>query len=308
MKNASSGFKTAIDQEVTYLCGLVEISRRDGHVYRFTDHDEDVVIGGNTYVATRGFTRSAIMNSLSAGLASVTLEILLADLAQEGLTEEQLRAGQFDDSLVTIYTADWRTPANGMVTEFNGRIFDIQITDKGYCRFELDGLFSDDSQIFIESYSPSCRADLGDSRCKVPIETLARNVIVTGVPEAGLTFTADELTEEDDYWQLGLCVWTSGANVGQPLEIRTSSQANKSVTLFLPTSAVIQVGDTARLYPGCDKQPHTCKNRYNNMINFRGEPFIPDTSAAGGGAATPLLPETTAPPGAGSSGLMYYYG
>jgi len=110
MKNASPGFKAAIDQEVTYLCGLVELSRRDGYVYRFTDHDEDVVIGGNTYVATRGFTRSAIMNSLSAGLSTVTLEILLADLAQEGLTEEQLRTGQFDDSLVTIYTADWRTP------------------------------------------------------------------------------------------------------------------------------------------------------------------------------------------------------
>ena len=36
----------------------------------------------------------------------------------------------------------------------------------------------------------------------------------------------------------------------------------------------IQVGDTARMVPGCDKVFQTCIDKYNNPRRFKGEPFV----------------------------------
>jgi uncharacterized phage protein (TIGR02218 family) len=37
----------------------------------------------------------------------------------------------------------------------------------------------------------------------------------------------------------------------------------------------ITAGDSYTLQQGCDKTIGTCSNRYNNAINFRGEPHVP---------------------------------
>jgi len=34
-------------------------------------------------------------------------------------------------------------------------------------------------------------------------------------------------------------------------------------------------GDTVDVYPGCDGRIETCKNKYDNVVNFLGFPFIP---------------------------------
>ena len=39
--------------------------------------------------------------------------------------------------------------------------------------------------------------------------------------------------------------------------------------------SAVAVGDTYSLRPGCDKTFATCKDRYNNVKNFRGEPNVP---------------------------------
>ena len=42
---------------------------------------------------------------------------------------------------------------------------------------------------------------------------------------------------------------------------------------------VIAPGDTFAVYPGCDKRLETCIGRFNNVINFRGEPYVPGLDA-----------------------------
>lgn len=39
------------------------------------------------------------------------------------------------------------------------------------------------------------------------------------------------------------------------------------------------VGDTFHIVPGCDKRLATCRDRYANVINFRGEPYLPGQDA-----------------------------
>ncbi|WP_353285542.1 phage BR0599 family protein [Wolbachia endosymbiont (group B) of Agrotis puta] len=37
----------------------------------------------------------------------------------------------------------------------------------------------------------------------------------------------------------------------------------------------ISTGDKYSILAGCDKAFLTCKNKFNNTVNFRGEPYIP---------------------------------
>lgn len=79
------------------------------------------------------------------------------------------------------------------------------------------------------------------------------------------------------YFTYGLVTWLTGANAGYRMDVRQFSPG--VVTLALPMTYPIAVGDTYSIVAGCDKTAATCKARYANLVNFRGEPFIPGTDA-----------------------------
>jgi hypothetical protein len=43
----------------------------------------------------------------------------------------------------------------------------------------------------------------------------------------------------------------------------------------------IEVGDTLRIFPGCDKLHTTCFTKFDNATNFVGEPFVPGADTLG---------------------------
>jgi uncharacterized phage protein (TIGR02218 family) len=43
----------------------------------------------------------------------------------------------------------------------------------------------------------------------------------------------------------------------------------------MPMIYPVQPGDTYSITAGCDKQMGTCKTRFSNLVNFRGEPYVP---------------------------------
>ncbi len=59
------------------------------------------------------------------------------------------------------------------------------------------------------------------------------------------------------------------------MEVKQFTSGADTFELVLPMRNTIQVGDTYSVYPGCDKNWETCKTKFDNMMNFRGEPFIP---------------------------------
>ena len=55
-----------------------------------------------------------------------------------------------------------------------------------------------------------------------------------------------------------------------------SFYANEIETV-LPLYIPIKEGQEFEIIAGCDKQFLTCTQRFNNAINFRGEPHIPSS-------------------------------
>jgi uncharacterized phage protein (TIGR02218 family) len=130
-----------------------------------------------------------------------------------------------------------------------------------------------------EKYSQTCRASLGDSRCKVDIEAL--KVAFTVDSASGGSLVSADLNQANGYWALGFIRWLTGDNAGTTSKVQSSAATSTSVFLMGPPFYAIQAGDTGEILPGCDKLRKTCLDKFNNVLNGRYEPDVPD------GAGTP---------------------
>jgi hypothetical protein len=84
----------------------------------------------------------------------------------------------------------------------------------------------------------------------------------------------------DDYWNLGLIIPTSGPGVGDAFEIRDWVTSSNVIKTYLPTAGKLLAGNTVNLTPGCDFTRAMCSGRWDNIINFRGEPYVPGQDAS----------------------------
>ncbi len=112
------------------------------------------------------------------------------------------------------------------------------------------------------------------------VEAWSRSGAVVGVADRAL-FTAaiDEPRASDGWFAGGVLTWESGANAGRSIEVKAWTQTAGQIELFLPMGYAIGVGDLFRIHPGCDKRLDTCIARFANVLNFRGEPYVPGQDA-----------------------------
>jgi hypothetical protein len=76
------------------------------------------------------------------------------------------------------------------------------------------------------------------------------------------------------YFDFGLVTWLTGANAGlAAMEVK--AYVPGQVTLQLPPPYPIVIGDTYSIHAGCDKLLATCRDRFNNLLNMRAEPYLP---------------------------------
>ena len=71
------------------------------------------------------------------------------------------------------------------------------------------------------------------------------------------------------------------------MEVKEYTKTGGIIELFLPLDRNLQVGDTYSMIAGCNKTLKVdgaytgdCKVKFNNVINFRGEPEIPGIDKA----------------------------
>lgn len=167
MKTISAGLRTHLDGNVTTLATCWQITRRDGTVFRYTDHDADLTVSGDTYSALGGYTRTAIANEASFAVPNLDVQ---GYLAAGQILRADVEAGLWNRAEVLIFAVNYESTADGPLKLRRGWFGEITATPRGAFKVELRGLQQALSQRIVELTSPICRADLGDTRCKVPID------------------------------------------------------------------------------------------------------------------------------------------
>lgn len=110
-------------------------------------------------------------------------------------------------------------------------------------------------------------------------EAFSRSFVVAAVLDRrnfSISFPNGEDSREVDNWfKYGAVKWESGENNGLGMEVKTYVASSNDVELFLEMPFTILPGDTGFIYAGCDKLKDTCINKFANIINYRGEPYVP---------------------------------
>jgi len=256
------------------LATLITIDRTDGISMYLTDHDSILIVNGFTFQPAGGFSPSAQQGK--EGMAASNMEIL-GVLDASCITHEDLRAGRYLEAKITYETVDWLYPWAGSLDRMVYWITDITFTGTS-CTASLASIRTQLNRPAGMVYTKNCSALLGDSKCQVDMTSRVHVGAVTVVRsqasiETNMALASDLLT-------YGHLTWLTGANVAAQSEVSyqktlTDHGTYNLIKFYNPPAAPIQVGDIFSATEGCDFTPATCKNRFNNLVNYRGVPWLP---------------------------------
>jgi len=275
-----SALGSHLDRTVTTLCHCWRLTRRDGAVFGFTDHDARLLVDGTSCEPESGFAASEARSSL--GLSTDTVDVAGA-LSSDRISDADVAAGRYDGATVRTYLVNWREPAQvalirsatiGKITRSDGRFV-----------AELESASAALDQPAGRTVRRSCDAELGDGRCGFSLATPgfsdSGTVLETRAPSA---FAASGLVAAGGWFANGLLAWTSGARAGTSERVlgHQHSGGETVLSLWPSTAAAIAPGDAFTVTAGCDKAFATCKAKFGNAVNFRGFPHLPGNDAAYG--------------------------
>lgn len=275
MRTLSPALETAFGENLTFICRLWTITRKDGVIFRFTDHDQDIPFEGNDYLSSTSFEATAVRATLNSAANDLDVRVLLA----EGSIEyEAMQRGMFDDAPVTLQLVSFTGLTAGAMDLFTGNVGKISLPNRQVATLALVGGVRKTNRVFTENYSATCRASFGDARCKVDLNLYSVNFTI----DASLTaqsFTASELVASSaNLFVLGTVEWLTGDNTGTRVEVAGNSAGTVSL-LFKPPYQM-QAGDTGKIIRGCTKTVAAC-TAYGNLANYRGEPYVPGDDGLG---------------------------
>lgn len=274
MRTIPDGLQAHLDGEATTLCHAWRVTRRDGVVMGFTDHDRDLSFGGLSYLAASGFEASEAEdgNGLSAEGGDLS-----GGFSAEAIRAEDLSAGRYDGAKVEVYMVNWQDPAQRLLLR-TAELGEVR-REGGLFRAELRRLTHRLDQMRGRIYGHRCDAVLGDGRCCVNV----------AAPAFRATATVDAVLDDmrlrvsglsgfaERFFRYGMLTFTSGAAAGLTADIEDQRKVSggDELTFWLPVPAGVAAGDALQVTAGCDKRFATCKAKFSNGLNFRGFPHMP---------------------------------
>ncbi|MBI1236697.1 MAG: DUF2163 domain-containing protein [Alphaproteobacteria bacterium] len=272
MLNIPTELQARLDSGATTLAWCWRVERRDGQVSGFTDHDGDLVFDGVTYRAATGLSGADIDTRLGRESGSGEVSGVFEDSA---LRESDLANGVWSGAQVQIYRTDW-SDVSLRVKVWTGELGEVRHDGVSF-RADLNGLSRRLERSIGRIYSRHCDASFGDARCGLDASLPAYRGagMVTGQGPAG--FVVSGLSGFAEGWfSSGWLDWTSGAASGQRQRVISHHVSGGQVLIKLEgDNSASGIGDGFVVTAGCDKRHATCRDKFANILNFRGFAFLP---------------------------------
>lgn len=267
MKTLPVALKAHIDTLNTTLAIGMKITRADGAILAITSHDQDITITSQLYSSKPGLMISDLV--MDSGLAVGNLELTtLHDGAVFSMLD--IIGGLWRGAEFVIFRFNYAALSNGIDTLLTGKLGEVEVR-QGSVVAELRDWRQYLQQNVGDVSSKTCRARLGDARCKKDISTFTKFGTITGATSQ-LVFEDTGFTQAEDYFGEGVITWVTGLNAGLSNKIAQYTAAGE-FTLALPAVAEVQVGDTYSAIAGDRKRlEEDCRDKFDNVLNFVGEP------------------------------------
>ena len=263
-----------LETGATTIARAWAVTRRDGVVLGFTDHDRDLTFEGIVFRARTALTGSALQQLTGLGADNAEATGALRD---DGLTEADILAGRYDGAEMRLWWVNW-ADVTQRALKFRGWLGEI-LRAGGAFRVELLGLSEPLGRPQGRVYQAGCSAVVGDAACGVDLGLAAYSVLA--VPEAILDgarvlFAGLEGFAPGWFAQGRLEVPEGpAAGLGGLIRADRMRDGAREIVLWERLAIGIGAGQPVRLSAGCDKRAETCRGKFSNFLNFRGFPHIP---------------------------------
>lgn len=255
--------------DVTTTCHAWRVTRADGVVLGFTDHDEDLEVDGTLCRAASGF--SASDNEAESGMAANAGEVQ-GGFSSDTIAEDELAAGRFDHARVELFLVNWADPSQ--FTRLDVREIGEVTRAGGAFTAELRSMAHRLDQPQGRVYGRRCDASLGDGRCRVSLSALQSAAMVSAQRDRSHLTVTGLVERESGFFDQGSLRFADGSTAMIERHVAEEGGVGR-LTLWLPLERDVAESEAVLLTAGCDKSFATCRARFANGLNFRGFPHMP---------------------------------
>lgn len=160
MRDIAPAVQAHLETGATTLCQIWTLTRTDGKVMGFTDHDRDLKIGAVDYVAASGMSGGSADSVLGFAIDNGAVTSVLSGTR---ITADDLNAGLYDSAVLRCAVVNWQDLTQS-VDIARGQLGEIR---QNGAQFEAEwvgeGAKLDRSQGRV--FSRMCDANFGDARC-----------------------------------------------------------------------------------------------------------------------------------------------
>lgn len=275
MRDVSSAFWLAFQQDGIRVCELIELSTPNG-VMRWTSANASMVSSGLTYDPFPG-RHGAIEESTDLGIGTVEFAAV-----NSGNLRALVDTNGLDVASMYIRRVLVNSPDYGTVGVFRGKLADFAY-NRAIFEAQARNIFNGIANNWpIYTYQDTCVWRFGGTGCGFDTSTIAFTGSIVAGSSSPYILLANSGTITRSYapgqLERGRVTITSGVNSGQVRTIRvhTGDLIGLSHPLSFPTSA----GLNYSIYPGCRKRSVDCASKYNNIANFFAFPWMPKQEQA----------------------------
>lgn len=135
-----------------------------------------------------------------------------------------------------------------------------------------ESIFSSLMRIGVtRKFSRSCSHALYGKNCGVRKEEFSVTEVARSVVGTVITFKSGK----PDNWFAGGYVQYKNSETGVLERRHVIESTGSTITLSIPPLGLVSGKTEVTAFAGCDHAHTTCKTKFNNIINYGGQPFIP---------------------------------
>lgn len=285
-RHVPSALQSHLNESATTTTRLLKITLKTGFSYGLCMLDRDITYndgqgGALTYVAVNGFDSSTLSADLGYNVDNAEGTALLSNDI-DGIELEDVRRGLLDDAQWIMYLVNFADLTMGHIILDAGTTGEVRTKYGLVWMPEMLSYMTQLRQPVGGVWSRTCRATFGTpaaspTGCGVDVTPLwVSGTIVSIGAEPERVFTGDVVSDASPAVKPapGRIQFLTGLNAGR--EYTVEELDGLTVSLNEPTTYTMAPGDTYRIRPDCLKRYVTdCIQKWDNGINFKGEPYIP---------------------------------
>lgn len=274
-------------------CWKIQLTAVKNVVFYFTDHTQNLeLFDNNLYLAMNSMDSTA--QRREEQLESTNQESR-GIISSSAITFEMLQNGLFHNARVDEYLIDYRMPWIAAIDHTTYFIRQVSF-DGVQWHANVEGITSFLKRPSGDTWGPMCRIPLfsqGNGECNISSAPFQQSAAILTVIDENFNFTflvTNTLWQENLFGNDGTMEFldpgSSLFGFTSVIKSYAYNAPNGNVVLQTGTPFPMTVGEQVVVLPGCDHiHDGHCTTRFDNLINFQGEPFMPGGDRARRGIA-----------------------